>query len=191
MKKLRNIQLASALAFGIASLPLRAQERLLLRVERSEATFLSEAPLERITATNTRCTGLVDPMARTFAVQVPIAEFQGFNSPLQKEHFNENYLESRTWPTATFAGRIIEAIDLEVPGTYAIRAKGTLKIHGVEQERIIPCTVVVSSSGVRITADFEVPLSDHDIRIPRVVQQKIAPVIQVKLDLLFKRDPGS
>jgi hypothetical protein len=29
-------------------------------------------------------------------------------------------------------------------------------------------------------------LSDHDIRIPKVVQQKIASVVQVKLDLLFK-----
>jgi len=29
-------------------------------------------------------------------------------------------------------------------------------------------------------------LSEHDIRIPRVVHQKIASVVQVKVDLLFK-----
>jgi hypothetical protein len=179
-------ELTLAILLGIIAMPLCGQKRVLLHVQRSEVTFVSDAPLERITATNTTCTGLVDPEKRTFAVQVPIAEFEGFNSPLQREHFNENYLESRAWPTATFSGRIIEDIDLDGPGTYPVRAKGSLKIHGVGQERIVPCTVVVAPDGVRITAQFDVALADHDIRIPRIVQQKISSVIQVKVDLLFK-----
>lgn len=188
MKASMMIPWAAVLAFGLRGSFLRAQDRELLSVERSEVTFLSVAPLERISAVDGQCTGLIDPMARTFAVQVPIIDFQGFNSPLQKEHFNENYMEAHSWPNASFSGRIIETIDLKVPGTYMVRAKGTLKIHGVGQERIIPCKVVVTHAGVRITTDFEVALADHDIRIPRVVEQKIAPVIQVKVDLLFKEE---
>ncbi|MCC6840651.1 MAG: YceI family protein [Flavobacteriales bacterium] len=168
-----------------------AQDRVLLRLVRSEVTFVSNAPLERITATNTKCSGLLDPVARTFAVQVPIAEFQGFNSPLQREHFNENYLEQGTWPDASFAGRLIDEMDFSTPGTRTVRAKGTLAIHGLAKERIIPCTVVVSPEGARVTARFEVALDDHAIRVPRVVHQKIAPLIQVELDLLFKRDRGT
>lgn len=180
----------TVVAFVLLSLHLCAQERVLLKLERSEVTFLSEAPLETITATNIQCNGLVDPAARTFAVQVPITGFEGFNSPMQREHFNENYLESREWPKATFAGRVIEGVDLTQPGSYQVRAKGTLKIHGVEQERVVPCTVVVAPEGVRITSSFDVTLADHDIRIPRIVQQKIAAVIKVKVDLLFKIDQG-
>lgn len=168
-----------------------SQERTLLRVVRSEVTFVSDAPLERITASNMKCSGLLDPAARTFAVQVPVAEFQGFNSPLQREHFNENYMESRTWPKANFAGRIIDEMDFSTPGTRSVRAKGTLMIHGLEKERIIPCTVVVSAEGARVTARFEVALDDHAIRIPRIVHQKIAPLIQVELDLLFRPAPGT
>jgi hypothetical protein len=50
--------------------------------------------------------------------------FQGFNSPLQKEHFNENYVESDKFPEASFKGKIIEDQDLTVDGTYELRAKG-------------------------------------------------------------------
>lgn len=169
-----------------AILPLLTQDRVLLKVERSEITFLSEAPLERITATNTRSTGLLDATARSFAVRIPIIEFQGFNAPLQQEHFNENYLESRKFPNATFEGRIIEAVDLSIPGEHAVRAKGRFTIHGVETERVIPCRVIVTDQGVRVTAEFEVTLGDHGIRIPRVVQQKLAAVALVKVDAVFK-----
>lgn len=173
----------------LSGLGVNGQDRDLLKLDRSEVTFVSDAPLEQITAKNTKCTGLVDTDAKTFAVRVPIREFEGFNSPLQREHFNENYLASRDWPNATFAGRIIEDIDFLENGTYAVRAKGSLVVHGVEQERIIPCSIVVTEEGVRITSLFGIQLADHEVLIPRIVQQKIASIVQVKVDLLFKRDP--
>ena len=61
----------------------------------------------------------------------------GLTIPLQKDHFNENYLESTKYPNATFTGKIIENVDLSVDGVYTIRAKGKLNIHGIEQERIL------------------------------------------------------
>jgi hypothetical protein len=50
--------------------------------------------------------------------------------------------------------------------------------------------MVVSAKEVRITGAFDVALDEHEIRVPRVVQQKIAPVVQVKLDLLFSSSPA-
>ena len=46
------------------------QDRALLKLQRSEVVFLSEAPMERITATNTKATGLIDPAQRTFVVRI-------------------------------------------------------------------------------------------------------------------------
>jgi hypothetical protein len=163
-----------------------AQAQVRMPVDRSEVTFSSDAPLERISATNSRSEGLLDVESRSFAIKVPIAAFEGFNSPLQREHFNENYLVSRTYPYATFAGRIIETIDLTVPGTYALRAKGQLTVHGVAKERIVPCKLVVTSDGIRVTTDLDVLLEDHEIRVPRIVNQKIAPVVRVRVDVRFK-----
>lgn len=168
-----------------------AQEPVRWKLQRSVVSFVSEAPLERITAQNTRSTGLLDPTARSFAVQVPVFSFEGFNAPLQREHFNENYMVSRTWPNASFAGRVIESIDLTAPGTHNVRAKGKLSIRGVEKERIIPCKLVVAEDGIRVTTTFDVAVDEHEIRVPRVVQQKIASVVQVTVDVLFKPPPTS
>jgi len=163
-----------------------AQERVLLRVHRSSVAFTSDAPLEEIKATNAASLGVLDRDARSFAVQIPIAAFTGFNAPLQQEHFNENYMDSGKWPNATFQGRIIEAVDLAVPGRYPVRAKGTLTVKGEPRERIIPCEVVVGDQGVRVTTTFDIVLDEHGIRIPRVVQQKVSAVVQAQVDLLFK-----
>ncbi|HOZ39549.1 MAG TPA: YceI family protein [Flavobacteriales bacterium] len=168
----------------LVSLGTFAQSR--MYVDRSEVSFVSDAPLEHITATNSACEGLLDPETRSFAIKVPITRFQGFNSPLQREHFNENYLVSRTYPDATFAGRIIETIDLNVSGSHVVRAKGRFTIHGVTMERIVPCKLVVAAEGVRVTTEFDVLLEDHAIRVPRIVNQKISPVVRVRVDVRFK-----
>jgi hypothetical protein len=164
---------------GLACGTVTAQDRDLLRVSRSEVRFTSSAPLETITAVNDRALGVLDRND----VQVPIAEFTGFNAPLQREHFNENYLVSRSWPNATFTGRIIEGIDLREHGSHEVRAKGVLTIRGEPMERVIQCSIDVDGEGVTVRARFEVPLADHGIRIPRVVQQKVAAVTLVIMEL--------
>ena len=148
--------------------------------------FVSDAVQERIEATNTKATGVLHLDDRSFAVQIPVRSFEGFNSPLQREHFNENYMESRVHPNAVFQGRIIEAVDLRKEGSYEVRAKGVITIHGVEHERIVTCAVVVAEDGVRVTSIFEVLLDDHHIRVPGIVRLKISPMIIVQVDLLFR-----
>lgn len=151
--------------------------------------FISDAPLERIEAASKEAVGLLDPAQRSFVVRVPMRSFEGFNSPLQREHFLENYIEVDEFPNAVFQGRLIEAVDLLTPGEHTVRAKGGLTVHGVTQERIIECKVVVAPHGVRTTARFPVALADHAVRIPRVVQQKLAPTVEVTIDLLFAPAP--
>lgn len=162
-----------------------AQERQLLRIDRSSVAFISEAPQERIEASTGKTTGVMDLDQRTFAIQVPMRSLEGFNSPLQREHFNENYLLSEEYPFAVFQGRIIEEVDLSGNGEYRIRAKGGLTIRGVEKERIIACTVSVLDSEVTVTGSFPVVLNDHAIRVPKVVQQKLASTVEVSVDLHF------
>ena len=93
----------------------------------------SDAPLELINAETKGLSGTLDAEKKTFAFRVPIRSFMGFNSELQREHFNENYLESDQFPEATFVGKIVESDDLTADGQYVVRAKGILSIHGVEQ----------------------------------------------------------
>lgn len=145
-------------------------------------SFLSDAPLEDIKAQSGGLNVVINPLNRTFAFSVPVKSFQGFNSALQRQHFNENYLESGKYPYGVFKGKIIEDVNLTKNGTYNIRAKGSLQIHGVSQERIINATVVVNNNTIAIRSVFDLTLLDHNIKIPKIVFQKIAEVIKVTVN---------
>jgi hypothetical protein len=143
--------------------------------------FVSEAPLELIKAESDKLVSVVDIAKRSFAFSILVESFEGFNSPLQKEHFRENYMETTKFKNATFKGKIIEEIDLTKEGTYNVRAKGMFNIHGVEKEKIVKAKMIVKSGGIDIDADFDVPLEEHNIKVPKVVNQKIAQVIRVSV----------
>jgi hypothetical protein len=89
-------------------------------------------------------------------------------------------MESDKFPRARFSGKIIEPIDLNSNGTYDVRAKGELDIHGQKQTRIIKSKLTVADGIVTIDAHFFVPLADHNISIPTIVSQKIATEIEVE-----------
>jgi len=112
--------------------------------------FVSEAPLERIAAASTQLKGALQPPTKAFAFSIPVGTFMGFNSDIQRTHFLENYMEHKKFPQATFVGKIIEDVPFDVPGSYPVRAKGQLNIHGIAKERIIKGTLEVTPSGIRI-----------------------------------------
>ena len=143
--------------------------------------FLSDAPLERIEAESNDLQGILDTETNEFAFSVSIRSFEGFNSGLQREHFNENYMKSEQHASGTFVGKIVEDIDFSTPGTHQVRAKGKMTIHGISQERIIKATLSVGEESIDIEADFSVLLSDHQISIPRIVRQKISEEIEVQV----------
>ena len=175
--KSRLIFLSLVLIAGVVY----ASVRQVYSIKSSKVVFKSVAELETITAESTALTGLVDPANKNFAFSISNKSFDGFNSSLQKEHFNDNYIESDKYPTTTFTGRIIDDIDFKKPGTYSIRVKGMFKIKGVTKEELIKGTIDVSPAGLKLNTNFSLLLSDYEIRIPRIVNQKIAPDIQIAI----------
>lgn len=145
--------------------------------------FVSDAPLELIKASNDNLSGVLNLNDRAFSFTVPVKSFEGFNSSLQRVHFNEDYMETEMYPNSTFKGRIIEEVDLTVPGQYKIRAKGKLNIHGIEIDRIIRCDLDVKSDQIGAAAFFTVFVADHRITIPSILNQKIATEIKVNVKL--------
>jgi hypothetical protein len=157
--------------------------------EKGEISFASNAQLEMIKAMSNELRGIIDPATNQFAFRVNVRTFQGFNSNLQREHFNESYLESEKVPVASFSGKIIEKIDFETDGVYEVRAKGDLDIHGQKQNRIIKSKVTIKNGTLGVDAFFIVPLSDHNISIPRIVNQKIATEIEVTIKASLTHKP--
>jgi hypothetical protein len=183
------MKLSLSLLLFMSSLQVVLAQDQMLVSEHGVASFTSEAPLEIIKAESKGLRGVISPKAKSFAFTVNIESFQGFNSDIQRTHFLENYMEQKRYPTATFVGKIIEDVPFDTPGTYSVRAKGDLEIHGVRKERIIKGTLVIEPGKAHITTNFSVPTADHGIAIPRIVRQKIAEQISVSIDIHFV--PGS
>ena len=159
---------------------LLAYSQEVLKTSDAQIDFVSDAPLELISATSIECEGVMDIDSRSFAFRVKIRTFEGFNSPLQKEHFNENYLESEKFSHATFNGRILDGVDLRAAGEYNVEVKGKLEIHGVTQERVIAIRLEIDDEQViSFNSDFVIDLDAHRIEVPRIVQQKISEHIRV------------
>jgi hypothetical protein len=169
-----------ALTFFLLFSSTRAFSQKKYSLQKGEIKFASKAQLELIQAASDKVQGLLDPATHLFAFNVDIKSFRGFNSELQREHFNEKYLESEKYPKAKFSGKIIEQIDLITNNVFEVRAKGDLEIHGVKQNRIIKSRLTVKDGIITIESLFVVPLADHDIAIPNIVSQKIATEIEVE-----------
>ena len=153
----------------------------LLELKEGEITFVSEAPLELIRAATTDFNMLVDTASSEFAIRIPIQGFAGFNSALQQEHFNENYMETDKYTTAVFTGKILDPLTYR-PELFSVTVKGNLKIHGQSAMRIMEVACTWKSPKVlAIESSFTVPLADHGIEIPRIVYQKIAEEISVNI----------
>jgi polyisoprenoid-binding protein YceI len=141
--------------------------------------FSSETPMENIYAENKKTQVLFNTGTNEIAVRMNMRDFV-FPNKLMQEHFNENYMESDKYPTATFSGKLDQAIDFTKDGSYDVSATGSFTVHGVSKNRTIKGNLKVEGGKVVISADFEVALVDHKIDIPQIVFVKIAQSIKVK-----------
>lgn len=155
------------------------QNKSFLQIKSGHVEFSSDAPLELIKASSNQLQGILDVSKNIFAFKISIATFAGFNNPLQREHFNENYMETEIFPEATYTGKIIESIDYSKKGIYSIRTKGKLTIHGIAQERIIRATVNITEDKIIVQSNFTVMLADYEIKIPRIVDNNLSKEIKV------------
>ena len=144
-----------------------------------EVHFFSETPIENIEAQNAQMSGLLDASNGGFAFQVQMRAFH-FEKALMEEHFNENYVESEKYPKATFQGSIQDWSDAWKDGeSHDVVATGSFDFHGVKKDRDIAGTLTWNGQGWDIETRFPVALEDHQIKVPAVVKDNIAPVIDV------------
>jgi len=154
------------------------------KADHGKVTFESDASMEKIIAHSREVKGLIDTKNNTFAFSVDLSSFQGFNSELQKDHYEENYVESDKFPKALFNGKIIEEVDYSHKGLYDVRAKGDFELHGIKINKIIHSTIKVLRPGeLSIHSTFLLNLKDYSIKIPRLVHKKIAEDIKVTVDI--------
>lgn len=151
-------------------------------------TFFSKATIENIEANNNAVTSFLNTTNGEVVFVALIKSFK-FQKALMEEHFNENYLESNTFPKANFKGVITDLgkINFYKDGTYAVTVKGDLTMHGVTKNIQLPATVIVSGGKVNANSKFRVSVKDYNIKIPNTVVNNISETIDITVDC--KYDP--
>mgnify|MGYP006287808569 FL=1 len=174
MKFLKTPLLILCLAL---TLPLWGQK---VKTRTAYVRFFSETPVENIEAITEQASSVIDLENGQFAFLIPIKSFT-FEKALMQEHFNENYMESATYPNATFKGSIVDyaPLDLNEDGQYEAVMKGTMTIHGVDRPVEEPVTLVVNDGKLSLESDFTVKASDYQIKIPAAKKDNISNELAV------------
>lgn len=145
--------------------------------------FYSKAALEEIDGKNKTVTAVLDSKtgAIQFAVQMKGFEFE---KQLMEQHFNENYVESDTYPRSEFKGAIVNNADINYSkdGTYTTKVKGKLTIHGVTQDVESTAVLKINGGVINASSTFNVLLSDYKISIPSIVKDKVSNSIKIIVD---------
>lgn len=145
--------------------------------------FYSSTPIEDIEAENHKVTAILDEAAGKLEFSALIKSFE-FEKALMEEHFNENYMESNTFPKSTFKGEIVgfdasKASDKPMDVT----VKGTLEMHGVAKEITEKGTVTKQDGKYILKSKMMVNPEDYKIEIPNTVREKIAKELEVTIDV--------
>lgn len=152
--------------------------------------FDATADLEKIAATNKKVTAVIDTKSGAMEFAVLMKSFE-FEKALMEEHFNENYVESDTYPKATFKGTISNLSDIKftTDGTYTANVTGNLTMHGVTKPVTTTGTFTVKNGKVTAKSTFKVLLSDYNITIPSLVAANISKEATITVDLALEPLP--
>lgn len=147
-----------------------------------EISFYSHTPIEDIEALSNTATTVYDAESGKIQWAVLVKSFE-FEKALMQEHFNENYMESSKYPTASFKGQLADdsELHLQKDGKYVVEVSGELTIHGVTQPVTTQATFTVENGAITAQSDLKVLVADYGIDIPSVVKENIAKELEISI----------
>ncbi|MEB8328669.1 YceI family protein [Flavobacteriaceae bacterium KMM 6897] len=147
-----------------------------IRFEASENLF------EEVKAINKSVTCILDIETKQIAALALIKGFR-FKNSLMEEHFNENYIESEKYPKATFKGKLLDFNYSELTENWLeLEVDGKLQLHGKEKQVRSTMKFQKVDGSVVMKGSFIVTPSDFEIKIPKIVRNKIAKEVTVNID---------
>ncbi len=149
--------------------------------------FFGTTPAEDIEGVSNQAQSVIDVSTGDMAWQVLMTTFS-FEKALMQEHFNENYVESESYPKASFAGRIenIGDLDFDTDGEYDVTLAGKLTIHGVTKDVTANGTITIKDGEALLDVTFDAAPEDYNIEIPSVVRDKIAREFDVTVKAKYQ-----
>ncbi len=137
---------------------------------------------EPISASSTSTTAILDISTGDIAALIFVRSFH-FKIALMEEHFNENYMDTKDFPKATFKGKLDRFDMTKLTSIWQeFTMTGTLNIRGVD--KVINDVIKLKKVAGKIVVQgaLIVAPSDFKIDIPGAVSSKIAKEIKVTMD---------
>lgn len=145
------------------------------------------AQQETIVAESKTLEGKLDIATRKFNFRQSLSRFSFSQGELQKKDAEEKYWEVDKYPYATFKGTIINDVDFTKTGDYEVTAKGTLTMHGVDNDVKVSLKMKVIDGSIAVHSTFKIYLSDYNIKIPRLVVLKVSEAFEANCVFLLKQ----
>ncbi len=148
--------------------------------------FYSHTPMENIEADNRQVASILDVSNGEIVFTLLEKAFE-FKVALMQEHFNENYMESDKFPKASFKGKITNysKVDFKKDGVYPAEVTGDLSLHGVTKPFTTKGSIQVKGTTITAMAKFVLVPQNFDIKIPQLVENKIAKEMEVNVDITY------
>ncbi|NSW93715.1 MAG: YceI family protein [Bacteroidales bacterium] len=180
---MKKIFLLSLVIFSIYTVTVSAQKYI---TRNGYVGFFSHTPVEDIKADNNQVASILDTATGEIAFQVLIRSFR-FPKALMQEHFNENYMESDKFPRSTFSGKIAnhQNIDFTKSGSHEVTVDGELTIRDVTKRISVKGTLEPDGDKIKASAKFNISPEDYNIKIPAVVRNNIARIIEVTVQMNY------
>lgn len=179
MKKL-GILISVLLLFSIAF----SQNK--LATHAGSIAFEASVPsFEEVKASNNSVSCVINTETGEITSLAFIREFH-FKMAMMEAHFNENYLESSKFSKATFKG-IVQGFNLAIIGNVPKEfiLHGQLTMHGKSKAINSVAVIQKTEKGLEIKTNFKINTSDFNIKIPKIVQYKIAEVVTINSNFLM------
>ncbi len=133
---------------------------------------------EPVKASNKTTTAILEVGTGKIAVLGLVKGFR-FRNALMEEHFNENYMDSNTYPKATFNGVVKDFSIDDISSEKEYTVEGDLTIHGKTKKVVASIYIVKNGNAIDAKTNFSVTPADFDIEIPGVVREKISDKINI------------
>lgn len=149
-----------------------------------QVSFFSYTSVENIKAENNQVLSIIDLTDGSIAISMLMNTFV-FEKALMKEHFNESYIESDFYPTATFEGNILD-FEPESEGKQIRIVKGKFVMHGVTKQLEVKTIIERKNGKYTASGTFETFVKDYNINIPPLLAGNIAKSIEVNFKFEYR-----
>lgn len=177
----------AAPAAGEPELP----QRLVLDTDTSHVDFTLGATLHTVEGSFRVSGGEIgfDPVEGTAGGRVVIDARSGdTGSERRDRNMHRDVLESDTYPEFVFLPERLAVLRQEEDEA-EVELAGTVEIHGVRKPLTIPATVRREGDALRIRGAFTVPYVDWGLRDYSNFVLRVAPTVDVQLDVVGRLQP--